>query len=186
MPGRVYDDLLEVALDQYGYISAQNARTAGVDPRRLVEMERRGTLQRVAHGLYRFPSVPVSTLDQLMEATLWPRGQGIISHESALDLHDLSDVSPARVHLTVPVSYRLGRVPPREFVVHRRRLAEGDVIRHEGIPVVTPLRAIRDGIEEHLGAHLLDQAMDSARRRGLISAHELDELSATRAGETTS
>jgi predicted transcriptional regulator of viral defense system len=182
MPGRIYDELLELALDQYGYISSRDARAAGIDPRRLVEMERRETLRRVAHGLYRFPVVPVTDLDQLREAPLWPRGQGVISHESALELHDLCDVSPSRVHVTVPATYRLSRDPPRAFVVHRRRLDPTEVVFHEGIPVVTPLRAIRDGIETHLGGHLLDQAVDSARRRGLIASDELDELEVARAG----
>jgi predicted transcriptional regulator of viral defense system len=148
-------------------------------------MERRGTLERVAHGLYRFPAVPATALDQLMEATLWPRGLGVISHESALDLHDLCDVSPGKVHLTVPTSYRLWSAPPRAFVVHRRRLDEADVTRYEGIPVVTPLRAICDGIEEHLGGHLIDQAIDTARRRGQITPGELDVLTTSRATTAT-
>jgi hypothetical protein len=32
-----------------------------------------------------------------MEATLWPRGLGVISNDSALDLSDLCDVNPANV-----------------------------------------------------------------------------------------
>ena len=176
MPGRIYDALLDIALDQYGFVTSRDARAVDIDPRRLVEMERRGTIERVAHGLYRFPVVPPSDLDQLMEATLWPRGRGVISHDSALDLRDLCDVSPSKVHVTVPMSFRLWRTPPREFVVHRRDLPEQDIHRHEGIAVVSAARAIRDGIEEHLGGHLLGQAMDSARRRGLISRQELVEL----------
>jgi hypothetical protein len=46
------------------------------------------------------------------------------------------------------------------------------VTRHEGIPVVTPSRAILDGIERHLGAHLIDQVIDTATRRGLIAPAE--------------
>lgn len=36
---------------------------------------------------------------KFMQATLWPRGLGIISHDSALDLWELCDVNPARIHL---------------------------------------------------------------------------------------
>jgi predicted transcriptional regulator of viral defense system len=183
MPGRVYDHLYDIALDRYGYVRSQDARAAGVDPRRLVEMERRGTLERVAHGLYRFPAIPASDFDQLMEATLWPRGQGVISHESALDLHDLCDVSPIKVHVTVPKSYRSWGSATPALVLHRRDLPAADVVRHEGIPVVSPLRAIRDGIEQQLGDRLLDQSITAARRRGLISSAELDHLVSERAGE---
>jgi len=182
VPGRVYDELLDIAFDQYGYVSSRDARAAGVDPRRLVEMERRGTLERVAHGLYRFPAVPTSDLDQLMEATMWPRGQGVVSHDSALDVYDLCDVSPRRIHVTVPMSFRLWRTPPRAFVVHRRDLNERDIGRHEGIAIVSPFQAIRDGIEEHLGDHLLDQAIEAGRRRGMLSRQQLDELRAARDG----
>jgi predicted transcriptional regulator of viral defense system len=177
MPGRVYDQLLDLAFDQYGYVTSNDARAAGVDPRRLVEMERRGSLVRVAHGLYRFPVVPTSDLDRMMEAVLWPRVPAAISHESALDLHELCDVNPLRIHITVPAEFRLWRTPPRELVLHRRDLG-GDLVRHEGIPVVTPLRAIRDGIEQHLGARLIDQAIETARRRGLVTPAELDEIAA--------
>ena len=58
MPGRIYDILLERAFDQYGFVTSEDARDLGVDQRRLVEMERRGTLQRVARGLYRFNAIP--------------------------------------------------------------------------------------------------------------------------------
>jgi hypothetical protein len=51
---------------------------------------------------------------------------------------------------------------------------------------VNPLRAICDGIEEHLGNHLLDQAIDTAHRRGLISPVELEVLAVARARKTAS
>ena len=45
----------------------------------------------------------------------------VVSHESALDLLDLSDVSPDRVHLTVPRSRRgLAAPPAQRFIpLHR-------------------------------------------------------------------
>ncbi len=43
------------------------------------------------------------SIRQIMEATLWPRGaHGALSHETALDLYGLSDVNPAKIHITVP------------------------------------------------------------------------------------
>ena len=44
---------------------------------------------------------------------------------------------------------------------------------------MTVRRAILDGIEAGLGGHLIDQALETTRRRGLLSRSELD---ASRAG----
>lgn len=166
-------ELLEAATSQYGYVTTDDARAAGVDPVQLRVMLHRGLIERLARGLYRFPIVPVTALDQYMEAVLWPRTKAALSHETALDLHGLCDVNPARIHVTVPAGYRLRRDLPPAYQLHRRDLDPGDVTLHEGIPIVTPYRAIRDGIEANLAGHVIDQAIDTAQRRGLMAPEEL-------------
>lgn len=180
MPGRHYLELLEFANGQYGYVTPEDARSRGVDPAQLRLMHHRGVLEWVAHGLYRFPVVPSSPLDQYMEAVLWSRTPAQLSHETALDLHDLCDVNPAQIHLTVPAAYRLRRHIPAAYRLHRRDLSAGDITRHEGVPIVTVRRAILDGIEAGLGGHLIDQALETTRRRGLLSRSELDVLDGAR------
>lgn len=176
MPGRIYTDLLEAAMDQYGYVTADDARRLRVDPVQLRVMHHRGTLDRVAHGLYRFPVVPTTALDQYMEAVLWTRTAAALSHETALDLYDLCDVNPARIHITIPATYRLRRDAPATYALHRRDLDDADVALHEGIPIVTVRRAILDAIEANVGRHLIDQALETAGRRGLIGRAELGAL----------
>ena len=176
MPGRAYDTLFEIAVEQYGYITTADARDLGLGPEHLVDLARRGDADRIAHGLYRFRAIPTTMRDQLMEATLWPRRVGIISHASALDLWDLCDVNPAKVHITVPKTARIRREASPAYEVHQRNLPPGDVSRVEGIPVVSPRRAILDGIETHLGGHLIDQAVDMATRRGDITTEERAEI----------
>jgi predicted transcriptional regulator of viral defense system len=41
-----------------------------------------------------------------------PKVRGTISHESALALYGLSDVSPSKVHITLPPALRIRRTPP--------------------------------------------------------------------------
>lgn len=176
MPGRIYNILAEIAVDQHGYVTTQDAEEHGVDPHRLIEMAKRGNIERVAHGVYRMPIVAPTGLEQLVEATLWPRRRGVLSHETALDLHDLCDVNPAKIHITLPLAYRLSRPVPPLYEIHRRDLDAGEVTRYEGIPVVTPLRAILDGIETHLRGDLLRQAIETARKRGLVKRGELEKL----------
>jgi predicted transcriptional regulator of viral defense system len=176
MPGRHYLELLDLANGQYGYVTAEDAREQGVDPTQLRLMHHRGLLDRVSYGLYRFPTVPVTALDQYMEAVLWTRSKAVLGHETALDLHDLCDVNPAVIHVTVPLEYRLRRDLPAAYRLHTRNLDASDVTLHEGIPIVTVRRAILDGIEAALGGHLIDQAISTAERRGLIAAVDLREL----------
>lgn len=180
MPGDVYTRLFECATEQYGYVTSDDARELGVDPHRLVVLASRGDLTRVAHGLYRFPLIPVTERDQWMEATLWPRRLGVISHESALELFELCDVSPDRVHVTVPRAAKIRRAAPPAYTVHVRDLDPEDATSHEGIPVVTVRRAILDAIETHVPPHLVDQAIETARQRGLLSPPEIEALNGAR------
>ncbi len=176
MPGKWYTELFEIAADQYGFITTQDVTSIGGRDQVLVDMERHGHLDRVARGLYRFRSLPPTARDELMAATLWPNRLGVISHDSALDLWDLCDVNPAKIHLTVPKTARIRRQVLPSYAVHVRDLAPADVANIEGIPVVTPLRAILDGFDQHLDRRLLDQAISAARRRVLLLADELSSI----------
>lgn len=173
MPGQAFLRLIDAANDQYGYVTIEDAAAAGVNSVRLAQMGRRGQLERVTRGLYRVPTHPRGPLDLYLEAALWPRGLGVLSDGTALDLLDLCDVDPARIHITVPKAYRNWRAEtPKAYIFHRRDLDPADVTRHEGIPIVTAARAILDGIASRLGDALIDQAIDTAARRGLLTAEQ--------------
>jgi predicted transcriptional regulator of viral defense system len=177
MPGRIYTKLLELAQERHGYLTPEDVRAAGIDPLRLQDLVRRDLAEHVARGVYRIPLVPPTALDQYMEATLWPQGaQAVLCHETALELHELCDVNPAKIHVTVPERYRVRRAVPPLYVLHHRDLDDRDVTWHEGIPIVTPYRAILDGIEANLGARLIEQAVDTATRRGLLRRDQRVDL----------
>lgn len=177
MPGRVYTRLLELAQDRHGYLTPDDLREVRIDPMRLQDLARRHLAEHVAHGVYRVSLVPPTELDHYMEATLWPhRVRGVICHETALELHGLCDVNPARIHLTVPAEHRVRRPIPRQYVLHHRRLDDRDITHYEGIPIVTPYRAILDGLETDLGLRLIDQAIETATRRGILGREQLDDL----------
>jgi predicted transcriptional regulator of viral defense system len=177
MPGKVYSELAMIANEQYGFITPDDARDRNIDPLNLVRMAERGQLERRATGLYRFPLTPVSRLDAYMEATLWPRGvRGVLSHETALDLYELSDVNPSKIHLTVPRSHRIRRTIPPAYQVHHESLEPEQVVLHEGIPIVTPAHAIRQAHRSHLGPALIGQAIDHGERNGRLTRGEAGEL----------
>ncbi len=78
----------------------------------------------------------------------------------------------------MPKAVRIRRAAPPLYEVHVRDLDPADITRFEGIPVLVPARAILAGIERHLDRRLIEQAIESARRRGLISPDELAVLEA--------
>ncbi|HEV3045751.1 MAG TPA: type IV toxin-antitoxin system AbiEi family antitoxin domain-containing protein [Solirubrobacteraceae bacterium] len=177
MSGAVFDRLAELADDQYGFLTQQQTRALGVQPMTLVRMAERGVLERRGHGLYRVAHFPMAPLDSYMEATLWPRGtRGVLSHETALELYELSDVNPSKIHITVPQGHRIRREIPALYRVHHETLAGGDVTFHEGIPIVTPAHAIRQCHAEHLGLALIGQAIDHGLRNGRLTGKQAAQL----------
>jgi predicted transcriptional regulator of viral defense system len=177
MPGRVYTLLHEHAVDQNGYVTTRDANELGVDTQRLQKMRDRGVLEAVSRGVFRFKDVPTGPLDQYMAATLWPLTvRGTLSDATALDLHQLCDINPSRIDITVPRTFRTTRTPPAVLNIHREDLPEHDITWYEGIPIVTVYRAIRGSIDEGIGWNLIEQAIDAARRQGRLTAEQADEL----------
>jgi predicted transcriptional regulator of viral defense system len=177
MPGRAYEALFELASDQYGYLSQDQAVKAGFRRGVLVDMQRRGRVTRVAQGLYRFNAFPHDQLDLYMEATLWPLGaRGVLSHETALDLYEISDVNPRLVHLTLPLKHRISREVPKLYQLHFESLESLEVSCREGLPITTVERTLRDCHRAHSRRDLLAQALQRARARGMLSAATVEAL----------
>lgn len=177
MPGSTFNKLAEIAADRYGFVTTSDAESIGVDPHRLLEMARRGQLDHPMNAVYRVPLIPVTPLDPYMQATLWPRKtEAVISHSSALGIYELGDVNPAKIEITVPRAHRPRREIPHLYALHREDLRPDEVTLFEGIPIVTVSKAIRQALDAHLGTSLVRQAIDEARRQGLIKRQEAEEL----------
>ncbi len=163
----------EIAMDQHGYFTVAQAREAGVGRQAVVMMERRGTIERVSYGLYKDHLVPTSPWGPYMAAVLWPHGtRGVLSHQSALELLGLSDVNPAKIHITLPRGFRVRRQVPNQYELHHSDLGPQDTTVVEGIPVTTAARTIRDCHKTHLGPDLLRQAIEDGRRTGWLQSAE--------------
>jgi len=177
MPGDAYKTVMEIAADQFGYVTTSQAGKRGVTDNALRMMATRGTVERVSWGVYRVPTFPPSPYAEYMEASLWPAGvRGVISHQSALALRGLSDVSPSAIHITVPKDFRIRREIPGRLVVHNSDLRDEEVTLFEGIPATAVARTIEDCHRAHLGPALLRQALDDAEREGFLSPREAADL----------
>jgi len=174
----VYHTIHALALEQHGVFTAQQARKAGVTKQAVFEMVKRGRLAKVAHGLYRDPIVPVTRLTPYVAAVLWPQGvTGVLSHETALDLMELSDANPGQIHLTVPKKHRpRRRQPPPGVVLHFADLEPEDVGSVDGLPVTTAARTIRDCAAANIGPALLRQALADGQKKGWLDARDAKTL----------
>jgi predicted transcriptional regulator of viral defense system len=101
------------------------------------------------------------------------KDEAVVSHESALDLWDLSDVVPDAVHVTVPRACRsLARRPPPGVIVHTttRPWEKGEVRKNGGIRVTSPARTILDAAAAGTQAEQIEMAIRQALRRGWLDA----------------
>ncbi|MPM30645.1 hypothetical protein SDC9_77195 [bioreactor metagenome] len=180
------DDLWDVAVDQYGFVTARDARRLGAPVVELGKLAARGKLQRVAYGLYRFPEWPTGPRDYLMEAVLWTRDpDAALSHDTALDAYELSDINPDRIHVTVPRRGRAlrRRQAPAAYMVHYEDLTPAQRGWWEQIPTVTVPTAIDQCIASGMRSDLVRQAITAARVQGLIDPATADRQQAALTGE---
>lgn len=177
MPTDRFTELAEVAADQHGYFGLADSRAVGYGDNTIAQMARRGRIERVSHGVYRIPFLPTGRLGPYMAAALWPAGvRGVISRDTALDLWEVGDVNPAKIHITVPQAHRAQRRVPAAYALHREDLDAADVTEIEGVPVVTLERAIRECAAVHLATDLLEQATRHGRDQGLLTANQAQAL----------
>lgn len=177
MPTKLFDRLAELASEQHGYVTQADARRLGIASSALVKMAKRGGLERMSFGLYRIALFPNSQLDPYMEATLWPSGvRAVISHESALSLYELSNVSPVKIHICVPAAHRPRRDVPPMYQLHREDLVPDEITAFDGVPIVTAEKAIMQTHKAAIGPDLLKQAIDDAYKNGLINKRKAAEL----------
>ena len=79
-----------------------------------------GVQKLLRTDVYRFRDHPRSDLERFMVATLWPQREGaVLSHDSAIELYDVSDTAPAAVHVTLTTARaRSRRTVPTGLHVH--------------------------------------------------------------------
>ena len=170
-------ELYQIADAQGGYFTAAQALRAGYAYSQQHFHVGRGNWIRIDRGIFRLRDYPPGEREDLIRWSLWSRNQkgipqAVISHDTALTVHELSDLMPARVHLTVPPGFRK-KVPPG-CVLHKGTLAPGDVEARGGFRVTTPLRTLLDVADGPLSQEHLDAAVGEALQRGLVRRRQLE------------
>lgn len=175
--GPDWDRLFEIAAGQSGYITTRQAAEAGYSTHLLRKHIHAGRVTRSQRGIYRLVHFPATEHEELVTAWLWSEQAGVISHQTALSLHGLSDVLPAQVQVTLPAAWkkRRFRVPPG-VVLHHADVAPEDRAWFSAVPITNPRRTLNDCAREGLSPELLRQAGQQALRRGLVTKAELGDV----------
>ncbi len=175
------DRLFQIADSQQGYFTSAQATECGYSRTNFHRYIGSGEWIKEQRGIYRLARYPVTSHPDLVLWGLWSRNstgkiQGVWSHETALELYELSDVMPAKMHMTVPKRFRKWTAIPKHIIFHFAHLSDADVISQQGYLVTTPLKTIIDIVEEgKLSEDLMVQAIQDALQKGLISRKQLNE-----------
>src|SRR5438477_5295702 len=171
--------LFEIAEGQEGFFTTKQAKAAGFAENTHTYHVQVGNWIREHRGIYRLTLFPVAEHPDLVKWALWSRNrnevtEGVYSHQTALSLYELSDLNPAKLHMTVPTHFRRNSAIPGIRVLHYADLADEDVQMAQGFKRTRPLRTILDLIEaDTVERAFLRQALRQALDRGLISRQQI-------------
>lgn len=170
-------ELFEIASEQSGYFTAEQASTCGYSSALLSHHVKSGMFIRARRGLYRFRQYPSSSHEDVVAAWMSiGKDSSMVSHESALDILGLSDIIPDAVHITVPRSRRnLPSLPGIKIHTTTKPLRKEDTVTRDGIIVTSAKRSILDAAEAGTAPEQIEMAVAQAVNRGLVMSQSLQE-----------
>ena len=165
--------LFQLAATQGGLFNARQADELGCTLKQLYKYSQSGKVERVQRAVYRIADFPAGEHDDLVTLWLWSRTEGVISHETALYLHDLSNALPSKAHITLPMRWkqRPGVIPP-DVVTHYDALLASERTWIGPVPTTSVRRTLLDCFHGTASPELVEQAFAQAAGRGLISGQE--------------
>jgi predicted transcriptional regulator of viral defense system len=174
--------LYEIAQSQQGFFTAKQAIRSGFAEKTHSYHVHAGNWIREHRGIYRLADFPTADRPDLMLWYLWSQNrqevpEGTYSHETALSLHELSDIMPSKIHMTVPKVFRRNSEIPEILILHRADLEANETQEMHGVRVTRALRTIVDLLRGgHMDRTQLKRAVDEAIRRGLIRRGEIERM----------
>ena len=174
-----HSSLDRLAYAQEGYFTSAQAAGMGFSAQLLAHHAHDGRFERVRRGLYRLRDYPTAPHEETRAAWLAMKNRAVVSHESALEVHGLSDVIADRVHLTVPREARGTRVPAG-VALHTTTtpLSGADVTRRDGLLVTSSARTIVDAAVAGTAPEQIEAAIEQALRDGMTTASQLRRIAA--------
>ncbi len=134
--------LFDIAEQQQGFFTTKQAKAAGFAENTHPYHVQAGNWIREHRGIYRLALFPAPDRPDLVLWSLWSRNrkeevEGVYSHQTALSLYELSDLNPAKLHMTVPTSFRRNSEIPGIVVLHYRDLLKSEIQAGPGYKYTT-------------------------------------------------
>lgn len=164
----LYDDIYEIAADNYGIVTSAQAKAAGASYKELSRIAGDGRLTRIGYGVYRIKHWVPTENDAFAEAVTLVGPRAYLYGESVIAMHALAPTNPARIRVATPNRVRRSLPATIEVV---RRPDHGDTTEYEDIPSQTIPAAILSCTGTMMRARLADAAR-RARELGLIRTGE--------------
>ena len=183
-----YKNLYQIASEQDGFFTTKQAISAGYDTNSHPYHVKTGNWTREHRSIYRLANYPIGDRPDLMLWYLWSRNrneepQGVYSHETSLAIHDLTDLNPSKLHMTVPNNFRRNSRIPDVLVLYYSNISPTETDQVYGVKTTNAMRTIIDIIMKgYFSEDILIQAIKEATNRGAITKSALEK--AKRSNET--
>lgn len=168
----LYDDIYEVAADNYGLITSAEVTELGGRTKDLARLVDGGRLFKVGRGVYRIAHHVPTRYDAYAESVALVGADAYLFGESVLALYELMPTNSYRMF--VGTSRRVRKALPENIVVTQSS-GQSDVGYFEGIPSQTLPAAIR-ACKGSVMEDRLVEAVRRARELGYIGAAEEADL----------
>jgi predicted transcriptional regulator of viral defense system len=156
-----FDDIYEIAADNYGLITFGEAQDAGVTSVELRRFVKNGRLERLGQGVYKLTHYIPTPYDQYAEAVALVGPGAYLHGESVLAMHNLALVNPLKT--TVAIARRTRKKLP-EWVLVVAAGKHDEVTGYEGIPS----QSVADALRFCKGLVIKERLADALR----IAVHE--------------
>ena len=162
-----FDDIYELAVDNYGLVTTAQARDLGVTKAELSRWVASERLERRGRGVYKLVRYVPTELDPYAEAVALVGDGSFLTGESVLAMHGLALVNPRR--LSVGTTGRIRKSIPDWLTP--QTVKNKTTTQYEGIPSQTIAEAILD-CRGSVMLERLQSAAEEAREQGLITKAE--------------
>jgi predicted transcriptional regulator of viral defense system len=162
--------LFALASTQGGYFTAAQAKEVGYTYPAQAHHASTGNWVRVDRGLFRLSEWVPGLHDHLARWSLWSKDRAVVSHETALGVHDIGEFESAKIHLTVPLGFTMR---DDAVVIHLAELPPSDAIEMAGFRVTSVIRSLIDVAANASDEEQLARAIQDAQRKSLVTPRSL-------------
>jgi len=140
--------LRDLVAIQYGYFTAQQAKSSGYDQSHHDYHVNSGNWLKISRGVFRLPGYEDSLESDFVKYSFWAVGRSlnrivVVSYDSALFYYDLTNEAPSQTHLSV-ISEHSIKDETVGCVIHREPLQWNDYQQKTGFNITTPYKTMID------------------------------------------